>query len=57
MPIRVCGAMKLGIATIKISAPNPIGGSQSVTVRVSLFEMASTLYALVAKELDTTDVK
>lgn len=49
--------MKLGIATIKVRAPNQIGGTQSVTVHVSLFEMASALYELVAKELGTPDVK
>lgn len=45
------------MATIKVRAPNHIGGTQSVTVRVNLFELASALFELVAKELNIPEVK
>ncbi|KAJ6638174.1 NEDD8 ultimate buster 1 [Pseudolycoriella hygida] len=42
-----------GLATIKVRAPNQVGGTRLITINVKLTEIGSTLQELVAKELGT----
>lgn len=40
-----------GVATIKIRAPNQVGGTRLLTVRVDLDNVGSALHESAAKEL------
>lgn len=48
---------KTGLATIKVRAPNQVGGTRLVTVQIQLTELGSILHDRVAKELSVTPTR
>lgn len=48
---------KSGLATLKVRAPNQIGGTRLVTVQIKLCELGSMLHDMVCKELSVAPTR